>query len=242
MSEKVDVKIFSPEQIAKFRSKMVEMFLLQNTANEYASGIDWKTGLTENGSAIDWLRAARYELVEAVDQSVQWKWWKSIAEHKHFAMKDSHNFKIELVDTWHFLMSQYIIQNAEDHIVNLVTPDFFARVIPIDGEQLVNMTDNVQVSTTPHGISNFGYLEQFFTLVGSVMTFQEFYEVYIMKNVLNIFRQKNGYKDGSYIKEWGEDKREDNEFLADYAESEEEICFDNIMTFLEEKYKTLNNL
>ena len=33
-------------------------------------------------------------------------------------------------------------------------------------------------------------------------------KLYRAKNVLNAFRQKNGYKQGTYVKIWGED--EDN--------------------------------
>ena len=45
------------------------------------------------------------------------------------------------------------------------------------------------------------------------MDFDHLYRMYVGKNVLNFFRQDHGYKDGSYIKVWGE--REDNEHLAE---------------------------
>ena len=45
------------------------------------------------------------------------------------------------------------------------------------------------------------------------MTADELYRQYVGKNVLNFFRQDNGYKDGSYLKLWH--GREDNEHLVD---------------------------
>ncbi|MFV9616032.1 MAG: dUTP diphosphatase, partial [Gammaproteobacteria bacterium] len=57
-----------------------------------------------------------------------------------------------------------------------------------------------------------------FTFIAGIMkyldmTFDELYEIYVGKNVLNMFRQDNGYKEGSYNKVWN--GREDNEYLAE---------------------------
>ena len=61
-----------------------------------------------------------------------------------------------------------------------------------------------------------------FTFIAGIMkyldmSFDELYEIYIGKNVLNMFRQDNGYKDGTYNKIWN--GREDNEYLADIIKS-----------------------
>ena len=45
------------------------------------------------------------------------------------------------------------------------------------------------------------------------MNWDELYRQYVAKNVLNLFRQDNGYKQGSYLKIW--DGREDNEHLVE---------------------------
>ena len=45
------------------------------------------------------------------------------------------------------------------------------------------------------------------------MNADELYRQYVGKNVLNFFRQDNGYKEGSYLKLWN--GREDNEHLVD---------------------------
>ncbi|EPD6447732.1 dUTP diphosphatase, partial [Campylobacter coli] len=59
------------------------------------------------------------------------------------------------------------------------------------------------------------------------------YKAYIGKNILNIFRQNNGYKQDTYKKIWN--GREDNEVLAEILE--QELDFDTIYKKLEEYYK-----
>jgi len=48
------------------------------------------------------------------------------------------------------------------------------------------------------------------------LSFDELFSRYVAKNVLNIFRQDHGYKDGTYVKTW--QGREDNEHLMDILE------------------------
>ena len=45
------------------------------------------------------------------------------------------------------------------------------------------------------------------------LTFDELYGTYVAKNVLNVFRQANGYGSGEYRKIWG--GREDNQHLSE---------------------------
>lgn len=56
------------------------------------------------------------------------------------------------------------------------------------------------------------------------------FESYVGKNVLNKFRQDNGYKEGTYIKIW-KDGREDNEHLMDYMR-EVDVKDDSVDTVL----------
>ena len=65
------------------------------------------------------------------------------------------------------------------------------------------------------------------------MAFDELYEIYVGKNVLNMFRQDHGYKDGSYIKIW--QGREDNEHLADIMKT---LDSDSV-TFKDDVYAAL---
>ena len=50
-------------------------------------------------------------------------------------------------------------------------------------------------------------------MVGIKMDFETLYVGYVGKNVLNFFRQDNGYQDGTYVKQWG--GVEDNEHLVE---------------------------
>lgn len=48
------------------------------------------------------------------------------------------------------------------------------------------------------------------------LSWDELHRQYVAKNVLNMFRQDNGYKAGTYIKDWG--GREDNVVLVELME------------------------
>jgi hypothetical protein len=60
------------------------------------------------------------------------------------------------------------------------------------------------------------------------------HQYYIAKNVLNRFRQNNGYKDGSYKKVWG--GKEDNTVMLEILKSGSQDI-DEIYKKLEEAYK-----
>jgi hypothetical protein len=69
--------------------------------------------------------------------------------------------------------------------------------------------------------------------------FQELYKLYIGKNALNVVRQQNGYKDGSYVKIWKDDK-EDNVFMREYVMSQqvEKLELDEVVAQLTKMYNT----
>ena len=65
----------------------------------------------------------------------------------------------------------------------------------------------------------------------------ELFRQYVGKNVLNMFRQDKGYKEGTYIKVWND--REDNEYLVDIIHSLDPASQDfkeSIYAALEEAY------
>ena len=64
---------------------------------------------------------------------------------------------------------------------------------------------------------------------------EKLYKLYIGKNVLNKFRQDNGYKDGSYIKIWN--GKEDNEVLNELLDKNGN--FDYLYENLEKIYRSL---
>jgi hypothetical protein len=61
--------------------------------------------------------------------------------------------------------------------------------------------------------------------------------LYIGKNILNIFRQDHGYKDGSYKKIWN--GKEDNVIMQEILAENEDISADELYTKLKEIYSKI---
>ena len=231
-------------------NKLDKMFELQLNLNNATNGLTWLEGLTDKGLEINWLRALRYEMVEAIDQSMSWKHWKNIVGTKQYEVLGDtglHNLKVEIVDGWHFLMSETIKQEWVVNVNKLICSyeSAFIKEDKLIGKELVLAIEKIEKLVfkyeDDYTYENFmKIVEQYFKVVFSILTIDELYEMYILKNVLNILRQNNGYKDGSYIKLWGKDKKEDNEFLNDYIQSGEKIDYESIYTYLDNKYKELN--
>ena len=85
---------------------------MQQNLNDATSGKDWEKGLTDKGKIIDWKRCVLLEAAELIN-SYPWKHWKNIK-----AQPDFENIKIEVVDIWHFVMSEALrvfkIENLGD--------------------------------------------------------------------------------------------------------------------------------
>jgi hypothetical protein len=64
------------------------------------------------------------------------------------------------------------------------------------------------------------------------MSFEDLYKMYLGKNVLNKFRQENGYREGTYHKIWN--RKEDNEVLSHILTCGVNIDLDHLEKFLHE--------
>jgi dimeric dUTPase (all-alpha-NTP-PPase superfamily) len=136
-----------------------------------------------------------------------WKWWK-----KQDA--DLDQVRLELVDIWHFALSELLRQGGVSDDV----ADALASVTP-----LASATDEDQAGAFRLAIEELAgsclrtrsfELQPFIDAMAALpMTLEELFDLYIGKNVLNRFRQNHGYKTGEYRKLWG--GREDNEHLID---------------------------
>ncbi len=62
------------------------------------------------------------------------------------------------------------------------------------------------------------------------LSFDELYNKYIGKNVLNKFRQENGYKEGTYVKYW--DGEEDNKVILKIIEENQNLTSDEMFSRL----------
>lgn len=149
-------------------------------------------------------RAIWVECAELLDH-FGWKWWK----HQQ---PDLDQVKLELVDIWHFGISELLRSGtwSEDVV------DAF-DVAPGDGEpeSFRRSVEYLAASTLQQRTF---VLSDFVATMNSLpMTFDELYRLYVGKNVLNHFRQDNGYQQGTYRKQWK--NREDNEHLIDLLET-----------------------
>ena len=149
----------------------------------------------------EYYRAIWVECAEMLDH-FGWKWWKKQSP-------DMDQVKLELVDIWHFALSELIRSESleEGLAVRLANiraaepdPELFRRAI----ESLAASSLN----------SRSFEMDCFVDAMRSLpMELDELFELYIGKNILNRFRQNHGYKEGTYRKEWS--GREDNEHLIE---------------------------
>lgn len=187
-----------------------------------------------------YLRAAFVEAAEALDH-YGWKWWKQQTSNLP-------QVQIEISDILHFYLSDLLIStngNIEKsaNIFQTECSNSSDRVI-LDGETYVlNDLDTQTVLELLAALSalrkrNFSVLQVLMSRCA--LNWQTLYTSYVSKNVLNIFRQDNGYKDGSYIKIWAD--REDNEYLAEIAAQlnpESPRYSEDIYSQLSQKYLSL---
>jgi deoxyuridine triphosphatase domain protein len=160
------------------------------------------------------------ECAELID-SFAWKHWKNIS-----AAPDVNNIVIEIVDIWHFVMSyileQYYGSKDIDHIVSDVTAvsgfaEFSSYAYDVREYSIYEIVNDIELII--HETSGFELqigelLTDFFRVaIKCGVSLDILFAKYIGKNVLNKFRQNNGYKEGGYRKIWGD--LEDNEVLIE---------------------------
>ena len=158
-----------------------------------------------------YLRAAMIESVEAIDHH-GWKWWKA-------QQKDLPQLQMEMIDIWHFALSDYLIKHSGD--IETATQDILSSLntqdeLIFDGKSYNYLNNdllaNLQLMTGLCAAQRFS-AKLFMTISEQCeLSGESLYQQYVGKNVLNFFRQDNGYKDGTYIKVWN--GKEDNEHLV----------------------------
>jgi len=151
---------------------------------------------------LNWNSAIIAESGELLD-SLGYKWWKK-------QVPDMDNVKVEAIDLLHFVISETLQMNHDirnfDNILNSTIKDFkigFQEIsINLKNSNLFKLIDLLNTDR----LSRFMVLKAIFEKLE--MTNEDVYIAYIVKNCLNKFRQNNGYKDGTYIKDWN--GKEDN--------------------------------
>lgn len=185
----------SAEQLRHWLSTMVQ---LQSGHNE-------KVHPQWDRQGYPFTRAIWIECAELMDH-YGWKWWK----HQD---ADLDQVKLELVDIWHFGLSALMIQH-QDQVVDAVADEVSTAA---ESNQQLEFREAVETlsSNALHG--DFSINAFMASMRALPMSFEDLYTIYVAKNVLNVFRQENGYKEGTYRKSWA--GREDNEHLAELAQT-----------------------
>jgi len=166
-----------------------------------------------------YLRAVVIEAAEAIEHH-GWKWWKK-------QNRDLPQLQMEIIDIWHFILSDILLQTNGSHerSIELLKVASVAH----DSTYAVHFDDRDYV------LESMSLLSKLELLIGisaarrvdlllfrSIMSdcelsWQSLYKQYVSKNVLNMFRQDHGYKEGTYRKMW--QGREDNEHLVELMDA-----------------------
>ena len=208
-------------------SQILQMLELQQQLNDATNGENWEEGITKNGKKIDWRRCIYLEAAELIE-SYPWKHWKNID-----AKPDYENIKIELVDIWHFVMSEALrlyklnnLGNIEELSQNIMAMQSYKNLEnPKDSEldsyeQIALVEEMMRVLFCSDDIDQL--INSFLEVTSKLgLNLSTLYALYIGKNILNKFRQENGYKDGSYIKTWN--GQEDNVVMQNFLRNRADI-------------------
>ncbi len=173
-------------------SQIQTMLALQNSMNSKVNP-DWRN------QHFEWYRAIWIECAELLDH-YGWKWWK----HQE---TETDQVILELIDIWHFGLSNLIERDVSaDEICRELTTGLDDKLTLEFPLLLEGFTEEVLRSRS-FDTRRFGGLMQLIEL-----DFEQLFSSYVGKNVLNMFRQDKGYKDGTYHKSW--DGHDDNEWLV----------------------------
>jgi dimeric dUTPase (all-alpha-NTP-PPase superfamily) len=180
------------------------------TMIELQNGFNQKVFINWREKHLPWHRAIRAEAIEAMDH-YGWKWWKK-------QELNTAQLKLEIVDIWHFIISEAIQYRGDDAIsfiyAQYLNVQQFKNEVADDGfysdETIRNHLDFLVTADSFYTRLK-GFLYCMFSLS---MTMEDVYKLYLSKNTLNQFRQDHGYKDGTYLKTWN--GQEDNEYLFSY--------------------------
>lgn len=175
---------------------MVETMARMQDAHNRQVHPEWRT------QGYPYYRATWVECAELLDH-YGWKWWKHQSG-------DVDQVKLELVDIWHFGLSDLLRSDILDR-------DVARQLMSISGARSGDAEDfrlaveaMAQQTLSDRSFAMAPFVAVLDTLP---MALPELFRLYVGKNVLNHFRQDHGYKTGEYAKTW--DGREDNTHLVE---------------------------
>lgn len=219
------------------KQALITMLELQDAMNSKVHP-DWRT----QGNA--WYRAIWVECAELLDH-YGWKWWKAQSP-------DIEQVELELIDIWHFgisiaLEASDVSEPSSGKPLSRVE-QYESIALSLEGEMgraetaVASDPESFRIAVE-HFASNtltnkrfdasgFSVLMQYANL-----SFDGLFKRYVAKNVLNIFRQDHGYKEGTYRKLWN--GQEDNEHLMQVlaALDQKDITRDRLYSELQKRYE-----
>ena len=177
----------------------------------------------------EWYRAVWIECAELMDHQ-GYKWWKR-------QDPDLEQVQLEVIDIWHFGMSALF---AHYDNVTDIADAILSAWSTIENQQLTvhQATEELAAWCLMHKSFSASHFWQL--LVAVELDFEQLFVAYVGKNVLNFFRQDNGYKDGSYVKLW--DGKEDNQHLVELTtelDTEADSFRDDLYNALSNRYQQL---
>lgn len=183
------------------------LLIKQNQLNEIVN-INWKTELSVFNFAV----AMTVEANECIEHCT-YKWWKK----EKVEIKQA---QMEVVDCYFFYLSALILLDAADLGEANMLADSEYDIQEFNKEEAVicamKFIENASSTQLPNLIP--ATTSALWKLAKSVgLSSSSLYDMYMAKLVLNIFRQNNGYTDGSYVKIWN--GLEDNEVLHKLMET-----------------------
>jgi len=202
--------------------KLITMLKLQTEMNGWVHE-NWAQ------QGFEWYRAIWVEASEMLEH-YGWKWWK----HQQ---PDMAQVKLEVIDIVHFCLSIELEKGTPLEDISTQISQAFAA--PVATDEIKTTIELLAVETLKDRKAHFSIIAGLMNHLQ--MDFDELYERYVGKNVLNIFRQDHGYKSGEYLKIWN--GREDNEYLENILtrlDKNSDAYREDIYSALSESYPGVN--
>jgi hypothetical protein len=125
---------------------------------------------------------------------------------------------------------------ANKHLGLRTKGDFDSNILLSLLENMLQLSVSSSVNPKINNIRQITDL--FFAIISHLdINVEDLYKRYVVKNQLNTFRQKNGYKDGSYRKNWG--GVEDNVIAFEIMDNNPKISPEELYRELSSEYSNL---